>query len=187
VITTVAGIGLAGDSGDGGLGTAAQLRDPVAVAVDGAGDVFVADVGAGRVRRVDGRTGRVSTAAGLESVAASALAVASDGALLVGDSGGAKVVRRSRAGALTVVCGNGGLGYGGDGGPATAAHLSGPAGLARDGDGNLYIADARADRIRRIDARTARISTVAGNGERGRDRPRRRDAGRRPRARLRRW
>ena len=166
-IQTVAGDGFAGDSGDGGRASAAKLRDPVAVAVDGRGDLFIADLGNARVRRIAKATGLISTLSGLEHVACGAIAAAKDGTLLVAEAARELVLRRGAAGAVTTIAGNGGVGYTGDGGAATAAYLQRPAALARDANGNLYVADAAANRVRRIDVTTGRISTVAGNGRRG--------------------
>jgi len=166
-ITTIIGDGFAGDSGDGGRAAAARLRDPVAVAVDAGGDVFVADLGNTRVRRVAKATGVVSTVAGLEHIACNAMAVAADGSLLLADRDRGRVLRRSRTGAITPVAGNGGIGYVADGGPATSAYLSSPAGVARDAAGNVFVSDVMANRVRRIDVRSGVISTVAGNGRPG--------------------
>jgi sugar lactone lactonase YvrE len=167
VITTIMGSGFAGNSGDGGKGPAAQLHDPAAIAVNSGGDVFIADLGNARVRRVAKSTGLVSTVAGLAQVDCASIATAGDGALLVVDVGHATVLRRSRTGVVTTIAGDGTMGATGDGGPATSAYLSGPAALARDGAGNLYVADAKAHRVRRIDVRSGLISTVAGNGRPG--------------------
>jgi len=166
-ITTIVGGGFAGRSGDGGKASGAQLRDPAAVAVAGDGDLFIADLGNARVRRVAKATGFVSTVAGLDQIDCASIALARDGALLVADAGSASVLRRSRGGAVTTIAGDGTMGATGDGGPATSAYLPGPAAVARDGAGNLYVADAKAHRVRRIDARSGLISTVAGNGRRG--------------------
>jgi len=166
-ITTIVGNGVAGNSGDSGSASAAQLRDPAAVAVNSAGDLFIADLGNARVRRVAKSTGLVSTVAGLAQVDCTSIAAAGDGALLVADVGHATVVRRSRTGVVTTIAGDGTMGATGDGGPATSAYLTGPAALARDGAGNLYVADAKAHRVRRIDVRSGLISTVAGNGRPG--------------------
>lgn len=164
VITTVAGTGFPGASGDGGPARAAQLRDPAAVAVDGDGALFIADLGNSRVRRVDPRTGIITTAQGLDKVASSGLAVAADGTLFVGDLEHRTVLRMQRKEGPRIIVGNGGLGYGGDGRAARAAFLSGPRGLARDRRGNLYVAEAQAHRVRRIDGASGLITTVAGNG-----------------------
>ena len=120
-ITTLAGFGTPGFSGDGGPATAAKLQSPSAVAVDAAGDVFVADTGNHRVRKID------------------------------------------PLGVITTVAGNGDTTFGGDGGQATAASLSGPRGVAVDGAGNLYIADTGHNRIRKVTPGGI-ISTIAGNG-----------------------
>ena len=166
-IRTVAGDGFAGDSGDGGRASAARLRDPVAVAVDGRGDLFIADLGNARVRRIAKATSLISTASGLEHAACGAIAATKDGTLFVAEAARELVLRRDAAGVVTPVAGNGGVGYTGDGGAATAAFLQRPAALARDAHGNLYVADSAANRVRRIDVTTGQISTVAGNGRRG--------------------
>src|SRR5262249_37149181 len=120
-ISTVAGNGPTGRSGDGGPASRAALEDPVGLAIDGDGNVFIADLGARRVRRVAARTGVLSTPPGLDGLEPSALAVASDGALLIADAARAVVLRRDRSGALTTIAGNGSLGLPGDGGLASAA------------------------------------------------------------------
>src|SRR5262249_29052303 len=123
VITTVAGTGDSGFGGDGGPATGAALAQPYAVAADAAGNLFIADWGNHRVRRVDAATG-----------------------------------------VITTVAGSGVEGYGGDGGPATSAFLASPNGVAVDGAGNVLIADTNNQRIRRVDAVTGIITTVAGTG-----------------------
>lgn len=163
-ITTVAGTGFAGASGDGGPARSAQLKDPVAVAVDGEGTLFIADLGNSRVRRVDPRTDIITTVSSLAQVASSGLAVGADGTLFVSDLGHRTLLRMRRGEGPQAIVGNGGLGYGGDGRPARGAFLSGPRGLARDGRGNLYISEAQAHRVRRIDGASGLITTVAGNG-----------------------
>lgn len=167
VITTLAGNGAPGASGDGKQASMAQLRDPVAVAVGRNGDLFIADLGNARIRRVDGRTGVISTPKGLDSVAATAIAVAEDGALLVADGGKGTVFRRSRTGETRTIAGNGRVGYTGDGGPATESFLSAPASLARDSAGRLYVSELTGHRVRRIDSKSGVISTVAGTGQAG--------------------
>ncbi len=119
LMTTVAG----GASGDGGAAIQARLRDPYGVAVDGSGNLYIADTDNHRIRKVDAGTGNISTVAG-------------DG---TGD-------------------------FGGDGGAATAAQLEEPFDVVVDGSGNLYIADRDNDRIRKVDASTGNISTIAGGG-----------------------
>lgn len=167
IITTFAGNGVAGDSGDGGPAAAAELRDPAAVAVDARGTLFIADLGNRRLRRASLTMGRISTDAGFGEVDASAVAVAADGAVWVADAVRGVVLGRRDHGAVTTIAGNGGLGVTGDGGAATAAFLSEPSSLARDAEGNLYIAEAGAHRVRRVDATSGLISTAAGTGRDG--------------------
>jgi sugar lactone lactonase YvrE len=150
-ITTVAGTGAPGFSGDGGPATNATLNSPEAVAVDAAGNVYIADSSNNRVRMVSTK-GVISTVAGNGSGTYS------------GDGGPA-----SAAGVLaplgnitTFAGGTPGTSLGDDG-PATKAHLSVPMGLAFDSTGRLYIADAYNDRVRRVNTNGI-IETVAGNG-----------------------
>lgn len=164
IIGTIAGDGFAGNYGDGGRARVARLRDPVAVAVDRWGHLLIADLGNSRVRRVDGRTGIITTLAGLTDVAATSVASGPDGAVLATDASRRRIVRRDRKGGVETIAGNGGLGYVGDGGLAVNAHLSRPMALARDQEGNLYIADADANRVRRVEVTTGLITTVAGTG-----------------------
>jgi len=180
-ITTVAGNGASGFSGDGGPASAAMLNLPDGVALDGAGNLFIADEGNARIRGVDAATGSITTVAGNgvfgfsgdggPATAASLYVsggVAVDGAgnLFIGDG---QNVRRVDAatGIIDSVAGNGASGFSGDGGPATAASLGGFRGVAVDGGGNLLVADTQNLRIRRVDAATGVINTVAGNGTEG--------------------
>ena len=187
VITTVAGSGTAvyttgslrgGYSGDGAAATAAQLTAPSGVAVDGAGNLYIADSGNGRIRKVDS-AGVITTVAGngthgFSGDGGAAIAaqlflpirVAVDGAgnLYIADSGNGRIRKVDSSGVITTVAGNGTGGFSGDGGAAVAARLSSPEGVALDGSGNLYIADKGNGRIRKVDASTGNISTVAGGG-----------------------
>lgn len=181
-ITTVAGTGVAGYSGDGGPAAQAQLDWPQSVAVDPAGRwLFIADTSNHRVRLVDLASGLISTVAGTGTggfsgdggpatqatlISPKDVLLLGDGSWLVADSGNDRVRRVSPAGDIVTVAGAGAPGYSGDGGPATAAQFDGPRGLAADGAGNVYIADDNNDRVRRVGP-DGIVVTVAGNGTTG--------------------
>jgi DNA-binding beta-propeller fold protein YncE len=180
IITTFAGGGVAGWAGDGGPATAAQLEDPKAVWAAPSGEVFIADSGNERIRRVD-RAGTISTIAGTGVPGFSGdggpaqaaqfdgprgLAGDSAGNLYVADDNNHRVRRIDPAGVITTVAGTGAAGYGGDGGPARSAQLRNPRGVAVDGRGNVFIADSMNARIRMLDPSGA-IATVAGCGRHG--------------------
>ena len=180
IVTTVAGTGESGLGGDGGAALDARLTYPFSVAVDDAGNLFIADAGNYRIRKVD-RKGLITTVAGtgesglggdggpaLDARLAYPISVAVDGAgnLFIADSGNYRIRKVDTAGVITTVAGTGESGFSGDGGPATAARLRTPRGLAVDGMGNLFIADRYDNRIRMVDA-AGIITTVAGTGESG--------------------
>jgi glucose/arabinose dehydrogenase len=180
VITTVAGSLGPAFSGDGGRATAAKLFSPLGVAVARDGSIYIADPGDERVRRVSS-TGIITTVAGdgqsgssgdggpataAEVDFPSAVAVAADGNLYVATEVDNRVRRVSPAGIITTVAGDGQYGSSGDGGPATAAELADPVSVAVAADGNVYIADAGNDRVRRVSP-AGIITTVAGDGVRG--------------------
>ncbi|MDE0105484.1 MAG: hypothetical protein OXN89_24165 [Bryobacterales bacterium] len=180
VITTIAGTGRIGSGGDGGPATAAQLNFPRGMAVDAAGNLFIADTSNRRVRRVD-RFGTITTVAGTGEFGSGGdggpattaqlafpqgLAVDGAGNLFIADTSNHRVRMVDHAGVITTVAGTGERGYGGDGGPATAAQLASPQGLAVDAVGDLYIADTSNRLVRRMD-RFGTIATFAGTGERG--------------------
>jgi sugar lactone lactonase YvrE len=186
VITTIAGTGVAGFAGDGGAATAAELSLPTAVAVDGAGNVFFSDTGNHRVREIvatGAQAGRIVTVAGSgvqgfsgESGAATAAAIDSPDGLAVGATGLLYLAdthnQRIRmvnlaTGVISTVVGSGVVGSSGDGAAAAEAALSLPQGVTLDAAGNLYFADMGNQRIRRVDAATGVISTVAGDGVQG--------------------
>jgi len=177
-ISTVAGNGTAGFSGDGGPATSASLNQAYGVAVDGSGNLFIGDTDNNRIRRVDAATGTISTAAGSGSdgdggPATSALLVAPSGIvadaagnLFIADTSNSRIRRvDATTGAISTVAGNGAQAFSGDGGPATSASLGDPSGVAVDGSGNLFIADTNNNRIRKVAAGV--ITTVAGNGAQG--------------------
>jgi len=166
VITTVAGTGVAGFSGDGGAATAAQLSSPYGLAADALGNLYIADLGNARVRCVDAK-GNITTVAGggtlapgpaNEGLAATTMLLNSPrnllaidgGGLYISDFGGHRLFQLSTGGLLTTVAGTGAPGFSGDGGLASAAQLAFPAGLAVGFDGSLYIADSLNHAVRRI-------------------------------------
>jgi hypothetical protein len=176
-IATVAGTGTAGYSGDGGQAMAATLRRPFSVAVDAAGDLFIADDRNNVVRKVDtngvittvagngaaGHTGDggPATAATLNNPVG--LAVDAAGDLFIADAGNNVVRKVGTNGVITTVAGTGVSGVSGDGGPATAATLNGPQGVAVDAAGDLFIADAGNNVVRKV-APGGVITTFAGTG-----------------------
>ncbi len=176
IITTVAGMGKQGFSGDGGLAIMAELDAPGSVAVDGMGNLFFVDWNNRRVRRVDATTGIIATIAGKGSKreihGPSGVTVDSMGNLFIADSSvswGTRIYRiDARTKILETIAGNGRRGFSGDGGLATEAELNllvfGHVGMAVDRNGHLYFADGSNFRIRRVDAITGIISTVAGFG-----------------------
>lgn len=177
IITAVAGNGLPGFSGDGGLATAAQLNQPTAVVVDRVGNAYVADAKNSRIRRIS-VDGRITTVAGTDEVGYAgdggpgtkaklnvplALAIDGDGNLYIADSGNSRVRRLSVEGIIVTVAGSGKPGNSGDRGSALKAQLDYPNALAVDSIGNLYIADGRSNRIRKVST-NGTITTVAGGG-----------------------
>jgi hypothetical protein len=179
VITTVAGNGSYGFSGDGGATSSATLFGPLAVAVDSSGDLYIADYGNHRVRKVAAGIGLISTVAGNASYtfggdgfsASSAslsypacVAVDSSGNLYIADEGNSRIRIVAVATGLITVAGNGLPGFSGDGGPATSASLSYAPSVSVDSSGNLYIVDRGNQSIRKVTAATGIITTVAGNG-----------------------
>ncbi len=174
-ITTVAGTGTAGFSGDGGPATSAKLNLPYGLAVDANGYLYIADFNNNRIRRVSpagaiqtyaGRNGQGSSGDGGPATSAQMLsprnvALDSAGNLYISEFGANRVRKVTPQGVISTVAGTGIAGFGGDGGFATAAQLAFPAGLAIDRNDNLYIADSQNQRIRQVVA-GGRIATVLG-------------------------
>jgi hypothetical protein len=183
IITTAAGNGAQGFSGDGGSATAASLYFPWDVALDNAGKLFIVDSFNNRIRRVDANSGIITTVAGNgaqgfsgdggPATAASlfrpqSVALDSSGNLFIADSSNSRIRKvNASTGIITTVAGNGTFGFSGDGGPATAASMWGPASVALDSSGNLFFSDIENHRIRRVAASTGIITTVAGTGTSG--------------------
>lgn len=183
LIFTVAGSGRRDSTGDGGPPLEAGLEYPGSVAVDHAGNLFITQYGYGpeshRIRRVDAMTGIITTIAGLAKAGPTgdrgpslAAGLQSPSHLLLDRAGDLYVVDPvndrvrlidAKTRTITTVAGST-KGFSGDGGPATLAQLDNPSAIALDSEGNLYIADYVNHRIRRVDARTKIIQTVAGNG-----------------------
>ncbi|WZO99856.1 hypothetical protein EP7_001470 [Isosphaeraceae bacterium EP7] len=178
IIKTIAGDGSAAGSGDGGPAAEAGLVEPNGVALDGKGRLFIADVGDNRIRVVALDTGLISGFAGTgkaihagDGGPASLASIAGARAVAIGHDGVVYVLERQgntlRAvdpadGLIRTIAGTGAKGYSGDGGPALAATFNGPKELKVDGSGNVLIVDTENDAIRRYDAATRTISTVAG-------------------------
>ncbi|MEO6060417.1 MAG: RHS repeat-associated core domain-containing protein, partial [Thermoflexales bacterium] len=181
VITTVAGTGPYGFSGDGGPATLAQLNGPYGVGLGPDGSLYIADRDNSRVRRV-GPDGIISTVAGGGACGGSQgdggpatwaclsqpwrITVGPDGSLYIADRGHHRVRRVGTDGFISTVAGAGTGGFSGDGGPATLAQLSSPEDIAVGADGTLYIADASNYRVRQVGS-DGIINTVAGNGTSG--------------------
>jgi RHS repeat-associated protein len=175
-IATIAGDGEYGASGDGSAATSARLSAPRGIAADENGAVYIADTGANRVRRI-GTDGKITTVAGGGHPAdglgdngpagearlsgPTAVAVAADGAVYIADAFHHRVRMVGTDGLITTVAGTGSPGFTGDGGPASAAALRQPQGLAVDPDGQLLIADTGNHRIRRVGVDGV-IATIAG-------------------------
>jgi sugar lactone lactonase YvrE len=177
VISTVAGNGTSGFSGDGGPATSAQIGSPVGLALDAAGALYFTDPRNNRVRKVT-PNGVISTVAGNGILGFSGdggpatsaqlnmplgVAVDAAGILYVSDRGNQRVRKVTPNGVISTVAGNGTTGFSGDGGPATSAQLDIPFGLAVDADGVLYFADVNNRRVRKV-APSGVVNTVAGNG-----------------------
>ena len=171
--------GRAGSRGTEGPRPAALLCNPQGLAFDAAGNLYIADVGNGRVRRVGAATGVITTVAGnggtqssgdggpatSAGVVPQALAIGAAGYLYIADTSNHRIRGvDAGTGVIVTVAGNGTAGYAGDGGPATSASLASPRSVALDAGGNLYIADYDNYRVRKVDAVTGLITTVAGDG-----------------------
>ena len=183
LISTVAGTGLPGFSGDGGAATLAMLNAPTGIAVDSAGDLFIVDRGNARIREVNVATKAISTVAGTttagyngDGIAATSaklnspfsIALDSAGNLYFADEGNGRIREvNATTKLISTVAGTGVFGFNGDGISAVSAQLNAPYGIAIDSVGNLFIADTNNNRIREVNATTKLISTVAGTATKG--------------------
>jgi sugar lactone lactonase YvrE len=184
IITTVAGIGSKGFSGDGGPATSARLRYPFNVFLDSTGNIYIVDTYNYRIRKVDAATKIITTVVGdgaakfrgdgglaTDASIRKAYDVALDSAgnLFIADTHN-HVIRKVEAttGIINTVVGQGfSAGFSGDGGLATDARLNAPTGVYVDESGNIYVVDTKNDVIRKVDATTNIINSVAGNGTAG--------------------
>ena len=189
LIEILAGTEAEGFAGDGGPARMASFSDPRGVATDGVGNVYVADTGNHRVRRIDKLTGKITTLAGkgengfagdggqaqqAQFNSPTDVAVDAAGNVYVADSGNRRVRKIDPSGTITTFAGTGtwddfeyGSSYqGGDGGPATSAEFYYPHSLAIDPSGNIYVSDYASSRIRKISAH-GEITTLAGSGSIG--------------------
>lgn len=184
VVSTVAGTGEAGFSGDGGPATRAQLRQPHSIAFDARGNLLVCDIGNGRVRSIDMRAGTIDTVSGTgareptpDEAPLAGTPLRGPRSLDTDPAGNAYLVLREGnavfqldlgAGRLRRIAGTGETGYTGDGGPAISATFNGPKGIAYSAaDHALYIVDTENHVIRRMRLASGLVDTVLGTGERG--------------------
>jgi sugar lactone lactonase YvrE len=182
IITTVVGTG-GGFDGDGGPATTALLSQPRAVALDTAGNLFIADTGNNRIRKVssgpfsnfittvagngiEGFGGDGEAAVSAQLAGPSGIAVDAAGNLFITDTGNHRIRKVNSAGIITTVAGLGTPGFGGDGGPAISAQLASPSAIALDMAGNLIVADSGNNRVRKVTP-AGMISTIAGVGTAG--------------------
>jgi uncharacterized protein (TIGR03437 family) len=160
IVTTFAGTGLPGMAADAGPATLAQLNEPRGLAFDGGGNLYIADTGNNRIRRVD-TTGFLGTLEAPELLAPQGVVSTIDGSLLVADTGNHRIVLLD-GGAATTAAGTGEPGFGGDGGYGSDALFQFPAALAVDGNGNVAVADRGNGRIRLLRPEAALISVLQG-------------------------
>ncbi|MFC5455764.1 hypothetical protein [Prosthecobacter fluviatilis] len=183
IITTFAGTGVAGYSGDGGPAAKAQFKSPHSIQFGPDGSLYVCDIGNNVIRKIDMKSGDISTFAGTGKPG-----VTPDGAPITGTplkgprsldfdkAGNLWLVTREgnqvfkfdlKAGKIHHVAGTGAKGFTGNGGPAKLATLSGPKGVSIDAEGNAWLADTESHSVRMIDAKTGNLELIAGTGEKG--------------------
>lgn len=176
-VSVYAGTGLSGYSGDGGSATSAQLNRPSDVAVDGEGNLYIADSYNHRIRKVtpagtittfagtggDGFSGDGGPAGSAMLSLPMSVSTGRSGEVFISDAGNSRVRKVAPGGTITTIAGGGNFGSAGDGGPATSAALRQPRGVAVDAAGRVFIADFENRRLRRVDL-DGTIQTAAGNG-----------------------
>ena len=177
-ISTYAGTGQAGFSGDRGKAASARLRGAEAIALDASGNLYIADAGNFRVRKVTldgiintvaGNGGKGSSGDGGPATSAQltpiALTLDTKGNLYISDTG-FRIRKVDASGTITTVAGSGTSGFSGDNGPALSAQLGLVTDIAVDASGNLYLADLVNERVRKVDP-SGMITTIAGSGDYG--------------------
>jgi len=183
VISTVAGTGKPGYSGDGGPAAQAQLKQPHSIQFGPDEDLYICDIGNNVIRKVDMKTGIISTFAGTGKPGPTpdgapiagtplrgprSMAFDNDGQLWVCTREGNQVFRFDlKAGKIHHVAGTGKKGFSGNGGPARLATLSGPKGIAIDSAGNAWLIDTESHSVRRVNAQTGNLELMAGTGKKG--------------------
>lgn len=174
LVSTVAGTGVAGDTGDGGQALTAQLDEPASVTPLADGGFLIADRENAKVRRVS-PDGSISTVAGSDErdrhegvrlEFPQDLALTAEGGFLIADAHADRIFEVDQDGHMRSIAGTGTRGFSGDGGPAVGARLNDPRGLVVLPDGGFLVADSGNNRVRRVDP-DGRIATVAGTGVRG--------------------
>jgi streptogramin lyase len=183
IITTFVGTGEAGYSGDGGSANQAQLKQPHSIQFGADGSLYICDIGNNVIRKVDMSTRVISTFAGTGKPGPTPNGSSIDGTPLKGPRsldvdphGNLWLVTREGnqvfkldlgLGKIFHVAGTGEKGFSGNGGPATQATLSGPKGIAIDGEGNVWLADTESHTVRMIDMKSGKLELIAGTGEKG--------------------
>ncbi len=179
IITTIAGTGIVGFSGDGGAATLAQISIPWGITSDAGGNIYFSDEGNNRIRKIDTH-GVITTVGGnglsfftmdgvpATSTAISSLGIAIDasGNIIFADVANYRIRKIDASGILSTICGTGTSGFSGDGAPATAATMGQPHDLVIDNKGNIFFGDFDNYRIRKIDT-FGIITTIAGTGTNG--------------------
>ncbi len=178
IITTIAGTGTPGLSGDGGLAVNAKLNNPAGISVDASGNIYIADFSNNRIRKIN-TSGIISTIAGYTTAAGfsgdggiatsaqlsgpNGVVADAAGNIFIADYYNNRIRKINTSGFISTIAGTSTAGYSGDGGPATAAKINAPAAIIKDASGNIYFAEYLNHCIRMIDP-SGTISTFAGTG-----------------------